>query len=327
MDIKKLKEEIINGRRLNREDDLNFFKTVDLKELCKSANDIKNYFCGDYVDFCTIINGKSGKCSENCKFCAQSIHHNTNIETYDFLDKERILKECKHNESKGVDRFAIVTAGKKLSGNEFTKAIDCYKTLKEETNIKLCASFGLLEDNQFKSLVEAGVKRYHSNIETSRNNFKNICSTHTFEDKINCIRRAKAAGLEVCSGGIIGIGENMDDRIDMALTLAEEGINSVPINALIPIPGTPLENLERITEDEILRTIAMFRFILPEADIRLAAGRNLMSNCGETAFMSGANAAITGDMLTTSGNGISDDINMINELGLSSRRKKEGKNE
>ncbi|MCR5629139.1 biotin synthase BioB [Eubacterium sp.] len=320
--MKKLKEEIINGKRLNREDDLNFFKTVDLKELCKSANDLKNHFCGNYVDFCTIINGRSGKCSEDCKFCAQSIHHKTNIETYDFLDKERILKECKHNDSQGVDRFAIVTAGKKLSGNEFNKAIDCYKTLMKETNVKLCASFGLLDDDQFKTLVEAGVKRYHSNIETSRNNFKNICSTHTFEDRINCIRRAKAAGLEVCSGGIIGIGENMDDRIDMALTLAEEGINSVPINALIPIPGTPLENLERITEDEILRTIAMFRFILPEADIRLAAGRNLMSNCGETAFISGANAAITGDMLTTSGNGISDDINMINELGLSSRRKK-----
>ena len=220
----------------------------------------------------------------------------------------------------GVHRFAIVTAGRRLSGDEFEKALDTYRTLSCENHVGLCASFGLLEEEQFSDLRRAGVTRYHANIETSRANFKNICTTHTFEDKLECIRRAKAAGLEVCSGGIIGMGESWQDRIDMALTLSELGVSSIPINALIPIKGTPLENIERITESDILRTVAIFRFIVPEADIRLAAGRNLMTNCGERAFLSGANSAITGDMLTTSGNRIREDIAMLNRIGYSMER-------
>lgn len=320
MNIAKITEQIINGKRLTKEDDLSFLLSGDLDELTECADKLRRHFSGSRANLCSIINGRSGRCSENCKFCAQSAHHCTGIEEYDFLDKDKILTECKHNEERGVNRFAIVTAGRRLSGEEFEKALDAYRTMSSENKVGLCASFGLLEAEQFSELRKAGVTRYHANIETSRAFFSNICTTHTFEDKLECIRRAKAAGFEICSGGIIGMGEAWQDRIDMALTLSGIGVNSIPINALIPIKGTPLENIERISEPDILRTIAIFRFIVPEADIRLAAGRILMTNCGERAFLSGANSAITGDMLTTSGNGIRDDIVMLNRIGYSTAR-------
>ena len=316
MDIKELCEQIKAGRRLTRSDDTDILLSAPLEELSAAADELRIHFSGRHADLCSIINGRSGSCPENCKFCAQSAHHCTGIKEYGFLDKNEIVSECRYNEERGVHRFAIVTAGRKLSGGEFDKALDTYRTLSAETGMALCASFGLLEAEQFVRLREAGVSRYHANIETSRRNFPNICTTHTFDDKLECIRRAKAAGLEVCSGGIIGMGETMHDRIDMAFTLAEMEVSSIPINALIPIKGTPLENIERITEPEILRTVAIFRFIVPEADIRLAAGRDLMAHCGEKAFLSGANSAITGDMLTTSGNRIKDDIAMLESIGF-----------
>ena len=195
--------------------------------------------------------------------------------------------------------------------------------MKKESSMELCASHGLLTQEQFFELKKAGVKRYHANIETSRRNFPNICTTHTFEDKLECIRRAKNAGLEVCSGGIIGMGETWEDRIDMALTLSELDVRSIPINALIPIKGTALENVERISEEDILRTVAIFRYIVPQADVRLAAGRDLMSDCGRRAFLSGANSTITGDMLTTSGNKINDDKAMLGSIGFTLEREEQ----
>ena len=320
MDIENMTRQIIEGKRLTRSDDLSFLLSTELSELTRCADSLRKHFSGHHANLCSIINGRSGRCSEDCKFCAQSAHHCTGIREYGFLDKARILAECKHNEQQGVHRFAIVTAGRRLSGDEFEKALDTYRTLSRESKVGLCASLGLLEEKQFLKLREAGVTRYHANIETSKRNFKNICTTHTFEDKLECIRRAKAAGFEVCSGGIIGMGESWKDRIDMALTLSELGVSSIPINALIPIKGTPLENIQRITEPDILRTVAIFRFIVPQADIRLAAGRDLMTNCGEKAFLSGANSAITGDMLTTSGNRIREDIAMLDSIGYSTGR-------
>ena len=322
MDLEKLTDEIIKGKRLSRGDDLGFLLTAELSSLTACADRLRKHFRGNRANLCSIINGKSGRCSENCKFCAQSAGHCTNVEEYGFLDKESILAECRHNEQQGVDRFSIVTAGRRLTGSEFENALDTFRTLSQETDVELCASFGLLEEEQFVRLREAGVSRYHANIETSRRNFKNICTTHTFEDKLECIRRAVSAGLEVCSGGIIGMGEGWDDRIDMALTLSELGVSSIPINALIPIKGTPLENTVRITEPDILRTVAIFRFIVPEADIRLAAGRNLMEGCGRQAFLSGADSAITGDMLTTSGNRIREDISMLEGIGFRAGKSK-----
>ena len=299
MDMKALADEIIGGRRITRQDDLNMFLTCDLKELCEGADRIREHFIGEKVDLCSIINGRSGRCPEDCKYCAQSAHNHTSCEIYDFLPEEKIVEACKLNESEGVDRFSIVTSGRSLSGEEFEKAVHAYETMHKECRIDLCASMGFLNAEQLHRLHEAGVTSYHHNIETSRRNFPNICTTHTYEQKIETLKLVKKEGMCACSGGIIGMGETWEDRLDMAVSLAELGIDSIPINALMPIEGTPLENQPRLTEDEILRTIAFFRYINPEANIRLAAGRALLTNDGEIAFQSGASATITGNMLTT----------------------------
>ncbi|MCR4686693.1 MAG: biotin synthase BioB [Lachnospiraceae bacterium] len=314
-DVLKLAEEIMDGYRLSKDDDLSFLKDVDLGELSEGADKLRKHFSGDRVDLCSIISAKNGACSEDCKYCAQSAHNHTGCEVYDLLKYDEIYALASSNEKAGVDRFAIVISGHGPSDEDFKKIIEIFKRLRTELKINLCASLGFLTQEQFDSLYEAGVRNYHNNIETSPKYFKKICTTHTFEDKKANIKRAKKSGLNVCSGGIIGMGESMDDRIDMALALSELEIKSIPINTLIPIPGTPLENLPRLTNDEILRTIAIFKYINPEADIRLAAGRKLIDGNGEVAFRGGASATITGDMLTTSGSTIRSDREMLINMG------------
>ena len=323
MNISELADNIINGYRIKRDADLpdgtkvpQIFLDSDLAQLCKAADKICKAVKSNNVGLCSIINGKSGKCSENCRYCAQSAHNKTGVEEYPFLDPEIIIKEGKHNADKGVHRFAIVTAGRALTGEEFEKALTAYRILHKETNLGLCASMGLLTDEQFAQLKESGVTRYHCNIETSKRNFPNICTTHTYEDKIARLKQAKSHGLSICSGGIIGMGETWEDRFDMAISLAELGVDSIPINALTPIPGTPLEHQPILSADDILRTVAMFRFTAPTADIRMAAGRCIIDNSGAAAFLSGANSAITGDMLTTTGSTIDGDMTMLANLGL-----------
>ena len=320
MNFAALSQEIIDGRRLTRKDDLEAFISADLQELCQSADRIREKLCGNHVDLCTIINGKSGKCSENCKFCAQSGHHCTGIEEYPFLDADTIVADCQRNASQGVHRYSIVTAGKSLSGRDFETALSAYRKMNGFCDIELCASHGLLTKEQFQRLWDSGVRMYHENIETSRRFFPHICTTHTYEDKIHCIQTAQEIGYRICSGGIIGMGETWEDRLDMAISLAELKVDSIPINALMPIPGTPFADLPRLTEEEILRTIAIFRFVNPDADVRLAAGRSLMRESGKKAFHSGANATITGDLLTTSGSNILKDFEMLNELGFDTQK-------
>ncbi len=311
-----LAQEIIDGRRLTRADDLSYFLTCNLTELCEGADRIREARIGEKVDLCSIINGRSGKCPEDCKYCAQSAHNHTNCEVYDFLPEEDIVAACRVNEQEGVDRFSIVTAGKALTGEEFEKAIHAYETMHRECKIDLCASMGFLNAEQLHRLHEAGVTSYHHNIETSKRNFPNICTTHTYDMKIETLKLVKEEGMCACSGGIIGMGETWEDRLDMAISLAELGIDSIPINALMPIPGTPLEGQEQLSEADILRTIAFFRYINPDANIRLAAGRALLTNDGETAFQAGASATITGNMLTTVACAtIRSDRNMLESLG------------
>lgn len=313
----QLADEIIAGRRLGREDDLTGFIDCDLAALKKGADKLRAYFCGEKVDLCTIIAGREGRCRENCKFCAQSIFSHTNCDIHDLLDTNEIEAEARANQEEGVDRFAIVDSGKGPTPEDFEKLLATFKKMKKDLKIGLCASLGFMTEDQFRRLYEAGVTSYHNNIETSRRYFPHICTTHTFEDKIANIKRAQKAGFCVCSGGIIGMGEDWEDRIDMALTLNELGIESIPVNSLMPIPGTPLANLPRLTEDEILRTISIFRFINPEANIRLAGGRALMANDGKETFTAGASASITGNMLTTSGSTIQSDKAMLESLGRS----------
>ena len=314
-----LANDIINGRRLSRKDDSAWLITAPLKELQSCAGKVQKHFCGNHVDLCTIINGRSGRCSEDCKYCAQAACHHTGVEEYSFLPAEEILHSALANEQAGVNRFAIVTSGRALGGAEFAQAIAAYEKMKATLKIDLCASHGILNRQQFHQLRAAGVKSYHHNIETSRRYFPHICTTHSYEDRIRTIRLAQAEGLDVCSGGIIGMGETWEDRIDMALSLAELNIKSIPINALMAIKGTSLEGQPPLPAEDILRTVAIFRLINPEANIRLAAGRKLLPENGATAFQHGASASITGNMLTTSGTTIKEDLDMLEKLGLTNK--------
>lgn len=314
--MKALANEIINGRRLCREDDLHALLDADPDELCAGADAIRQAFFQNRVSLCTIINGRSGRCSEDCKFCAQSAHHTANCEVYELLDAGTVLADCKKREAAGVHRYSIVTAGRTVQGRELDRLVEIYRLLHESCRIGLCASHGLLTAEAFRRLREAGVTRYHCNIETSRRYFPFICTTHTFDDKLREIRLAKEAGLEICSGGIIGMGETWEDRIDMALCLSELSVCSIPLNALIPLPGTPLGDRPRLTEEEILRTVALFRYINPEAEIRMAAGRNYFPDGGRRLFRSGLSAVLTGDMLTTVGNNTAQDKEMLASLGF-----------
>lgn len=314
MNLKELTDQVINGKKISKEEAL-FLYRQPLLELCGSADKIRKYFCSDQFDICTIINARSGSCSENCKFCAQSAHNHTCADTYPLLSKEVILAQAKINHEQGVLRYSIVTSGKRLSDAEVDLMCEVVREIKEKIGISVCVSFGLLNEQQFRKLKEAGVTRVHNNLETSRRNFQNICTTHKFDDKIQAIRAAQAAGLSVCSGGIMGLGETAEDRIDMALTLRELGVRSIPVNMLNPIPGTPFENNERLTPEDMQRIVAVYRFILPQASIRLAGGRGLMPDKGKSCFTSGANAAISGDMLTTAGITTKTDMALLKELG------------
>ena len=315
MDILNLAQEIIHGKRLTREDDLSFFLTCDLEPLCQGADEIRKACVGDKVDLCSIINGRSGRCPEDCKYCAQSAHYHTECDVYDFLPEETILEACKMNESEGVDRFSIVTAGRALTGEEFDQAIHAYETMHRECKIDLCASMGFLSAEQLHRLHKAGVTSYHHNIETSKRNFPNICTTHTYDMKVETLKKVKAEGMCACSGGIIGMGETWEDRVDMAFWTAELGVTSIPINVLSPIPGTPYEGMEPIPKEDVLRTVAIFRYLNPEAYVLMAAGRNRFEEGGKILFESGANATITGDMLTTVGNTIAEDMDMFEKMG------------
>lgn len=313
-DLKELTDKVLKGGQVTKEEAMDLYEQP-LEGLCKNADKIRRHFCSDKFDICTIINGKSGSCSENCKFCAQSAHNHTCAASYPLLSAEEIAAQAKINQEQGVLRYSIVTSGKCLSDEEVDKMCEAVRKIKEEADISVCISFGLLKEQQFRKLKEAGVTRVHNNLETSKRNFPNICTTHTFEDKRKAIQAAQAAGLSVCSGGIMGLGETSEDRIDLAFELRSLGIKSVPINMLNPIPGTPFEKNQKLTGDDMRRIVAVYRFILPKVSIRLAGGRGLLEDKGKACFLSGANAAISGDMLTTAGITVKTDMELLNKLG------------
>lgn len=312
--VEELKNKVLGGGSITKQDALCLYEEP-LEPLSAAADGIRRRFCGDAFDICAIINGKSGRCSENCKYCAQSSFYDTPIESYPLLGADEILAQAKYARERGALRYSIVTSGKALSDTEINSVCESVKAVKEKTGIHVCASLGLLSEAQFRRLKDAGVTRVHNNLETSRRYFPNVCTTHSYDDKIAAVKAAKRAGLNVCSGGIMGLGETPGDRIDMALTLRELGIRSVPVNMLNPIPGTPYENNPRLTAEDMRRIVAVFRFLLPDASIRLAGGRGLLADKGRSCFVSGANAAISGGMLTTSGISLEADMRMIRELG------------
>lgn len=316
--INELKSKISDGVSISKDEALALL-AEDLEVLCEAAREIREQFCGESFDICSITNGKSGKCSENCKYCAQSAYYEGGSQEYPLMDTGDILKDAFYNYNKGVLRYSVVTSGRRLSEKEIDKICESYKEVSEKCGVSLCASHGLLDYDDLLKLKKAGVSRYHNNLETSRRFFPRVCTTHSYDDKIKAAKDALRAGLSVCSGGIMGMGETMEDRIDMALDLRDLGIKSIPINILNPIKGTPFENLPVLDKDELKRIIAVYRFILPDSALRLAGGRGLMEDKGRSLFLAGANAAITGEMLTTSGISIDTDMQMIKELGFKAR--------
>lgn len=314
MQLNQLTDRVLHGGQISREQAM-FLHEQPLSALCASADRIRRHFCANRFDLCTIINAKSGRCSENCKFCAQSSHYHTSAASYPLLPARHLAAHAKASRERGVLRYSIVTSGRRLPEAEVAQVCEAVREIREKSGISVCISAGLLDEPSYRQLKEAGVTRVHNNLETSRRYFPHICTTHTFEDKVQAIRAAQAAGLSVCSGGIMGLGETVGDRIDMALTLRELGIRSVPVNMLNPIPGTPLAGMPRLTQDDMRRIVAVYRFILPDAAIRLAGGRGLLADKGESCFTSGANAAISGDMLTTAGITTETDLALLSRLG------------
>lgn len=317
--VKELKEKALHGERITREEAL-VLSQAPLAELREAADEIRKMMCGNGFDLCTIVNGKCGKCSEDCKYCAQSAHYHTACsETYPLLSAEELLEGARYNGARGVLRYSIVTSGKRLSNREVDQVCESIRRIKEETNIEVCVSFGLLDEMQFRKIKAAGASRVHCNLESSARYFPEVCTTHTYEEKIKTLKAARRAGLSICSGGILGLGETMEDRIDMVLTARELGVKSIPVNLLNPIPGTPYEKNRPLTNEEARRCVAVFRFLIPDASIRLAGGRGLVGDKGEACFRSGANAAISGDMLTTAGITVETDMELIKRLGFEAR--------
>jgi biotin synthase len=288
-----------------------------LYELFLGALKLSRHFHGNRVDLCSIINARSGRCSEDCVFCAQSGHYHTGVSVYPLLSTEEVLEKALEMQSRGARRFALVTSGRGITGRDFEKVLDIYKTLREKTGLGLCASLGIIDYARARDLRDAGVSRYHHNIETSRSYYPEICTTHSFGERVETIRSAGEAGLEICSGGIIGLGEKWEHRVEMAFQLKELGVTSVPVNILTPIRGTPLQDRTVPRPLEVLRTAAMFRLVLPGAVIRLCGGREAaLRDLQSLALLAGVNGLMVGNYLTTGGRGVEDDIQMLKDLAL-----------
>lgn len=307
MQLKDLADKIIDGYEITKDEALELYD-APLDELRESASKITSHFFKEAIELCCISNGKCGKCSENCKFCSQSRYYNTEIQQSVLKSVDEFFKEAQANDKRGVHRFSIVTAGVRLSKAELKTIAQAYKKISSELKISCCGSLGLLDYDDFVMLKESGLKRYHNNLETSPNFFKEICTTHTMKQKEDTIALAKKAGLEICSGCILGMGESVEDRVDIALELRKLQVDSTPINILNPIKGTPLENRPTVHPDEVRRTIALFRHVLPKTVLRLAGGRLIIQKYFTDLYKYGINAEITGDMLTTAGLTVADDI-------------------
>ena len=320
--IKELSDKILDGYVINEEE---AFKIINIEEndedtievLLQYSNDIRKKFAGNKADLCSIMNGKSGRCSEDCKYCAQSAHYNTNVCEYALINYEDVLERAKEVQAQGIHRFSLVTSGRGIeSDEELESLIKIYSGLKRDTNLKLCASHGIINYDQAMRLKESGISMYHHNVETSERYYGDICTTHTYEDRVNTINDIKEAGLDLCCGGILGLGEKREDRVKMAFEIRGLGVKSVPLNVLNPIKGTPLGENPLLVPNEILKTMALFRFVIPDSYIRYAGGRIALGDKQHKGFSGGVNAALTGNYLTTVGSNVDNDKDMITCSGL-----------
>ncbi len=314
----------LNNIYINRAQALSIIN-ADFHCLICEANRVRKRHHNNYVSVCSIVNARSGKCSEDCKFCAQSAHNAAKIESFDMLPSEKITNAFSAASKNPISHFGIVTSGRDEAGgneNEKKRLVDALVKIGKNNAARLCVSIGGIDNEFLETLKKLGVKRIHHNLETSKNFFPNICSTHSYDERIDNIKRAKKHGFEVCSGGLFGLGESWEDRVDLALQLQQLEIKSVPLNFLNPVPGTPLENAKPIPPKDILRIIALFRLALPTAEIKVAGGREVnLRDLQSWVFNAGATSIMIGNYLTTKGRGAEQDLQMINDLGLKVKRK------
>ncbi|MCK5000709.1 MAG: biotin synthase BioB [Anaerohalosphaera sp.] len=318
--IQQLADIILNGGRLDRRqiDTLADASTDAFDDLLYYANRIREKYFGNKIKLCSIVPGRLGGCSQDCAFCAQSLHYDTPVDkTPRVLSDEEILAAAADAKAKGVPNFGIVYSGKAITEEELQRIERLIKTITEDYGLGMCASLGIINAEQAKRLADAGLKRYNHNLETSERHFADIVTTHKYADRVKTIEVATKAGFGICGGGIFGIGETETDRIDMAMELRRLGVDTVPINFLHPIEGTPLANQKTLAPRQILRIIALYRFILPKTSLKIAGGRVLnLRDMQSWIFKAGATSILTGNYLTTAGRSAEADQQMITDLGL-----------
>jgi biotin synthase len=287
----------------------------DLPRLMDAATRVRARYFGKYVNLCSILNARSGACSENCSYCAQSSHHKTKVEIYALKDAGKIGAAYQSAGQTPIRRYGVVTSGDALSEAELDEVCRAIRANSAHP-VLWCASLGGLTQQQLARLKAAGMRRYHHNLETAPSFFNTICTTHTFEDRLRTLRLARSVGLELCSGGLMGMGETLEQRVEFARILANEQVDSIPLNFLVPIPGTPLENQEPMSPLEILKMVIMVRLMVLKADVRVCGGRGHLRDLQSLLFFAGATSIMVGPLLTVPGREVKHDVQMITDLGL-----------
>ncbi len=315
--FRTLSDRVLEGHRITEEEGLAILgaRGADLSFALAGAHRLKEARFGDVVELCSIINAKSGRCAENCSFCAQSAHYKTAAPVYPLKPLEEIVAGARQAEAEGSHCYGIITAGTRIRpGEEMDRILEAIRQIRATTSIDPSASLGILDAATARALAEAGCVTYHHNLETARSHFPNICTTHDYEDDVHTVRLAKASGMKVCCGGIFGLGERLEQRVELAMTLRELDVDSIPLNFLNPIAGTPLENENSLTPMDCLRTIALFRYVLPDKRISVCGGREKnLREFQSWIFMAGASGTMVGNYLTTVGRDRETDMQMFRD--------------
>jgi len=314
--IQEITQRILSGGHINKEEAIELTQISNKELLFQAADEIRKKFVGRKLDMCSITNAKSGNCSEDCSWCAQSSKFNTGVTQYEMISKKDAVNQARINRDHGVNRYSLVTSGRGISKKNLEELCDVYEEISKENDIKLCASMGIINDEKMQMLKDKGIGHYHCNLESSAKYFDKLCTTHTYQEKIDTIKIAQNKGISICSGGIIGMGETMEDRIEMAFELKNLNVQSIPINILNPIEGTPLEGTAKLTDEEIVTVFAIFRLINPKAHIRLAGGRVNYKHIEEKVLRAGVSSALVGDLLTTIGTNVEQDKVAFEKAGF-----------